>query len=126
MQSDEKSREIFVNIFCLRAAPHLAWRSYEDMCVRPQYFPEDIISVEDCQNVVDCGAYIGDTLEEFVKLTEGKFEKYYAFELDRNNFVQLQKQAEKLDVGGRFFVFLMEYGAGIRTFPMVLWHLMTA
>lgn len=36
---DTKSREIFVNTFCLRAAPHLAWRSYEELCTRPQYLP---------------------------------------------------------------------------------------
>ncbi len=69
MQADEESKEVFVNVFCLRAAPHLAWRSYEDMCVKPQYFPADIVPIEDCRSVVDCGAYIGDTLEEFVELT---------------------------------------------------------
>lgn len=71
LQEDEKSREIFVNVFCLRVAPHLAWRSYEDMCTKPQYFPEDIISLADCKNVVDCGAYTGDTLEEYAKISGG-------------------------------------------------------
>ncbi|MCM1232502.1 MAG: hypothetical protein NC489_20455 [Ruminococcus flavefaciens] len=71
MQSDEKSREIFVNVFCLRVAPHLAWRSYGDMCTQPQYFPEDIISLAECKNIVDCGAYTGDTLGEFAELSGG-------------------------------------------------------
>lgn len=60
LQEDEKSREIFVNIFFLWVASHLAWCSYEDMYTRSQYFPEDIISLADCKNVVDCGAYTGD------------------------------------------------------------------
>ena len=71
LQEDEKSREIFVNVFCLRVAPHFAWRSYEDMCTKPQYFPEDIISLSDCKNIVDCGAYTGDTLEEYAKIFGG-------------------------------------------------------
>lgn len=102
MQADEESKEVFVNVFCLRAAPHLAWRSYEDMCVKPQYFPADIVPIEDCRSVVDCGAYIGDTLEEFVELTRRggqEYEHYYAFELDRDNFEKLQDTARKFDDG---------------------------
>lgn len=105
MQSDEKSREIFANIFCLRVAPHLAWRSYEGMCTKPQYFPEDIISLAECKNVVDCGAYIGDTLEEFVKLTGGKYEHYYAFELDCDNYVKLQDTARIIGGEGKITCF---------------------
>ena len=102
MQADEESKEVFVNVFCLRAAPHLAWRSYEDMCVKPQYFPADIVPIEDCRSVVDCGAYIGDTLEEFVELTRRggqEYAHYYAFELDRDNFEKLQDTARKFDDG---------------------------
>ncbi len=108
MQADEESKEVFVNVFCLRAAPHLAWRSYEDMCVKPQYFPADIVPIEDCRSVVDCGAYIGDTLEEFVELTRRggqEYEHYYAFELDRDNFEKLQDTARKFDDGRRITCF---------------------
>lgn len=37
LQEDERSREIFVNVFCLRVAPHLASCSYEDMCTLPVF-----------------------------------------------------------------------------------------
>lgn len=96
MQEDERSKEIFVNIFCLWAAPHLAWYSYEELCTLPQYFPEDIFSVTGCRNVVDCGAYTGDTLEEYVKRTRGEFERYYAFELDHGNHIKLQETVKNL------------------------------
>lgn len=105
LQEDEKSKEIFVNIFCLRAAPHLAWKSYEELCTKPQYFPEDIISLADCKNVVDCGAYTGDTLEEFIKLSGEKYEHYYAFELDSNNYVKLQDTARTIDKGDKITCF---------------------
>lgn len=105
LQADEKSREIFINIFCLRVAPHLAWRSYEDLCILPQYFPEDIILLTDSNNIVDCGAYRGDTLEEFDKLTGGEYGHYYAFELDHSNYVKLQEKAQSLDRGDKITCF---------------------
>lgn len=104
LQADEKSREIFVNTFCLRVAPHLAWHSYEDLCTLPQYFPEDIVSLKSCKNVVDCGAYTGDTLEEFHKLTGG-YEHYYAFELDHGNYVALQNMVWSLNGTDRITCF---------------------
>ncbi len=96
MQADERSKEIFVNIFCLRAAPHLARCSYEELCTLPQYFPEDIFSVTGYKNVVDCGAYTGDTLKEFANRTGERYERYYAFELDRDNHVRLQETVATL------------------------------
>ena len=96
MQADERSKEIFVNIFCLRVAPHFARYSYEALCTLPQYFPGDIFSVTECRNVVDCGAYTGDTLEEYVKRTRGEYERYYAFELDCGNHIKLRKTVKNL------------------------------
>lgn len=105
LQEGEKSKEIFVNIFCLRVAPHLAWKSYEELCTHPQYFPEDIISLAECKNVVDCGAYVGDTLEEFARLTGAEYEHYYAFELDHDNYVKLQDAARTIGRGDRISCF---------------------
>lgn len=63
--ADDLSREIYTNIFCLRVAPDLANTTYEAMCTLPQYFPQDIIQLTQDECFVDCGAYIGDTLEIF-------------------------------------------------------------
>lgn len=105
LQADERSREVFVNTFCLRVAPHLAWQSYEDLFTLPQYFPEDIVSLANCKNMVDCGAYTGDTLEEFHKLTGGGYARYYAFELDHDNYAALQNTAGSLGGGVRITCF---------------------
>lgn len=44
---------------------------------------------------VDCGAYIGDTIEEYLKQKNGKFKKIIAFEPDEYNFARLKEQVDK-------------------------------
>lgn len=92
---DEKSKEIYVDIFCRRVAPHMAIRSYEEMCEEPQYFPEDVYKLEDGESVVDCGAYQGDTLEVFASLMGRKTYTYHAFELDKENYNILSENVTK-------------------------------
>ncbi|OBZ07886.1 hypothetical protein A8L34_24975 [Bacillus sp. FJAT-27264] len=46
----------------------------------PQYFETGLISLSNDEVFVDCGAYTGDTAEEFIKQTEGNFKKIYSFE----------------------------------------------
>ena len=95
MLEDQKSMEVYVNTICLRIAPHLAKISYEGLCQKPQYFSEDVYELQMDECVVDCGAFVGDTLQEFVKCTDNQFEHYYAFELDKENFVKLEENVEK-------------------------------
>ena len=65
----EESKKIYVNVLCNRIASHLSSQSYEEMCVLPQYFYEhEGYRLESREVFVDCGAYTGDTLEEFLKL----------------------------------------------------------
>ena len=92
---DEKSRSVYANAICLRIAPHLATASYEELFEEPQYFPADIMKLSETENVADCGAYIGDTLETFHELVGGKCEAYYAFELDPENYGKLQEKAKE-------------------------------
>ena len=40
---------------------------------------------------VDCGAYTGDTLAEFIEFTGGNYSKIFAIEPDVENFVKLEK-----------------------------------
>ena len=98
MLDDEKSMEVFVNTICLRIAPHLATVSYEGLCQKPQYFSEDVYELQTDECVVDCGAFVGDTFEEFKKCVENQFEHYYAFELDKENFAKLEANVESASV----------------------------
>lgn len=96
MLADDLSKYIYANIICLRIAPHLAEAEYEELYSAPQYFPNDIISLSEEEHIVDCGAYTGDTLDEFLKIAK-KFEKYYAFELDKDNYDKLKTKSQQID-----------------------------
>ena len=94
---DDKSRSIYANIICNRIAPQYAQMSYSDMCQYPQYFPNDVFKISDNEKVADIGAYTGDTLQEFIKISGGKFSRYYAFEMDKENYDKMEAMRLTLD-----------------------------
>lgn len=97
MLSDEESKKVFVNILCNRIAPQFSKYKYEELCVEPQYFPEDVLSLGENESIVDCGTYDGDTINSFLKVTNEKFSDAYCFELDKDNYNDLCNNVEKLN-----------------------------
>ena len=74
----------------LRAEGHFA--GLNDPVTGLQYFPDDLIQLHDSEYFVDCGAYNGDTLGDFLASSEGRFSKYVACEPDPANFTALQSK----------------------------------
>ncbi len=62
-----------------------------------QYFEPGLISMGKDEVFLDCGAYTGDTVTQFVRETSGAFTKVYAFEPDRGTFLTLQSRVSALD-----------------------------
>jgi FkbM family methyltransferase len=56
----------------------------------PQYFARELFELSDAECFVDCGAYDGDTIRDFVSAAAGKFRRLIAFEADRDNFQRLR------------------------------------
>lgn len=56
-----------------------------------QYFDEEILSFSSYEIMVDCGAYRGDTIEEFAKKAVG-YQHIYAFEPDKKIVNKLKKK----------------------------------
>lgn len=59
-----------------------------------QYFAKDIIQIDNEEVFVDCGAYIGDTIQQFIDIAKRKrkkFKKIIAFEPDVQNMKLLKK-----------------------------------
>lgn len=54
-----------------------------------QYFLPEIWRVSTQEVFVDCGAYNGDSIEEFVQVSKGQYKKIFAFEPDKENFNKL-------------------------------------
>ena len=62
------------------------------------YFP-NFIRLSKNERFLDCGAFDGDTLQEFVNKTEGAFEHYQAVEPDPDNFIRLKAFVTELNKG---------------------------
>jgi len=55
-----------------------------------QYFAADLYNLSDDECLIDCGAYDGDTIRDFVDAA-GAFRRVIAFEADRDNFRRLRE-----------------------------------
>ena len=55
-----------------------------------QYFPDDLFRLSDHEVFIDCGAYDGDTIDEFRRATADRFDRIVAFEPDPDNFAALR------------------------------------
>jgi len=62
---------------------------------KDQYFPEGVIGLTEREVFVDGGAYTGDTMLTFMRKTNGKYGKYYAFEPEPENAANLSAKAGK-------------------------------
>lgn len=87
--SDDDSRAEFL--------AQLRWRSELDFdglpepIAGPAYFPEQLFALRSDERFVDCGAYDGDTLSDFLRLSRGEFQNFWALEPDPANFAKLQE-----------------------------------
>jgi len=81
----------------------IRWRLWLDFDNLPPpvrqeiYYPSDLMSIAGDEVFVDCGAYDGDTLRDFIRHSGGRFKTAYAFEADERNFVKLQSYVDGLD-----------------------------
>ncbi len=89
---DDLSVRIFEEAISQRLQPILGNISkYYD---KGQYFGNDIIPKVN-GNIVDCGAFTGDTLARFLAQFDGKDWRYYAFEGDASNCEQIRKMVKE-------------------------------
>ena len=110
--ADEASRVAYLT--------QLKWRILADFDGLPgpvpqvQYFPEDIFSLRTDEVFVDCGAYNGDTIREFLKRNGDSFARIIAFEPDPLNFQDLSLYVQHLPVGVRQKITLLQKAVGMR------------
>lgn len=68
-------------------------------CEPDQYFlKEKIFELTDEEVFVDAGAFIGDTIEAFLKHTHNKYKYIYAFEPDINNYQKLNEKTKEKNI----------------------------
>jgi len=95
MLEDDISKVVFKSLLDFRLTKDLfILKGCCDNCA--EYFNQDIIKFCNDEVIIDGGSFIGDTLESFMKAVE--FKKYYAFEPDRRNYIQLESNIVKLGI----------------------------
>lgn len=96
---DKESRRIYSEVICLRTAPQYAMNIFGELETYGEYFNTGIINLTEHEVLVDAGAYNGDSIIDFIKTVNGRYDKIYAFELEKNNYLEMKKNLKPYDVG---------------------------
>lgn len=92
---EERSKETWVELLANRLAPECSTKSYRDLYCPNQYFNQVFFPVTNSECFVDCGAYIGDTIQAFLDVA-GDVEEIHSFEIDDHNYDEIKKYVNSL------------------------------
>lgn len=71
--------------------------SFDYFSMNPYFCIPPTMRINPKEVFVDCGAFVGDTLEQYLWSHIGTFSKIYAFEPDKRNFAALQERIKRLN-----------------------------
>lgn len=92
---DEQSKAVFVNVLIYKVTGDIRYLKNVFTCPDESY--EKIICLNENEIYVDLGAYIGDTISEFLEQTNGKYTKIIALEPNVKNFRKCVKNTLNLN-----------------------------
>ena len=92
--ADDESRRVYVDVLNYKVSGKIKYllRSF---CDKSKVY-SDILRLEANENIIDLGAYDGDTIAEFLTATGGEYDYITALEPDEKNFKKLLKNTEEL------------------------------
>lgn len=90
---DQFSKDTYAHIIDCRLSNKLPEKSY---IIDEQYFCFEYFEKPENEIFIDCGAYTGDTIEQYIIKKNGKFKKIIAFEPDRQNYNMMQCNVDRL------------------------------
>jgi len=102
--SDHRSIEVFDSILERLLNEKSAHGIMTQVFQGDQYFAPDLIQLKPDEVFVEAGAYIGDTVSDFLKRTGGMFREIHCFELDSTNFKALQDYVSTVPGSSRIFL----------------------
>ena len=93
---DDESKRVYADVILSHmngGIPHLKNRTYGN-----QYFSHNhFLPTFTLEEVfIDCGSYVGDTLEKYIWNRDGVFKKIIAFEPDRDNYKAMETRVNRL------------------------------
>ena len=92
--ADDESRRVYADILNYKVSGKISYllRSF---CNKSAVY-RDILKLNTSENIIDLGAYDGDTIAEFLEATGGEYDYITALEPDEKNFKKLLKNTEDL------------------------------
>ncbi|MBR5486299.1 MAG: FkbM family methyltransferase [Oscillospiraceae bacterium] len=96
MLADEQSRKVFADILNYKISGDI--RYLASCTTTPDEAYENILRLDENEDYADLGAYKGDTVEEFLKYTSGKYSSITAFEPDVKNHKKLTARMQELGI----------------------------
>lgn len=96
MLADEQSKKVFDCWLRYRLTGKI---SYLKSCETPKDEAYSLLNIGREETYIDLGAYTGDTVEEFLKLTDKEFTEIYAVEPDQRNYAKMRRRLYMLGSG---------------------------
>ena len=92
--ADEESRRVYLDIINFKISGKIEYllKSFS----KKEEIYSDILKLTPFENIIDLGAYDGDTIAEFLKQTNNQYSYITALEPDEKNFKKLLKNTEEL------------------------------
>ena len=94
MMEDEFSMETYCEVILARVEGRLPDAGL--YCENQYMALPDFARYDNKEVFVDCGAYVGDTIEQFIKKRFGVFDRIIAFEPDKRNYMAAMKRVSRL------------------------------
>lgn len=92
--ADETSKEVYASIIMQRITAQKV--DYPVDYARDYFYFSDFGKPDKDEVLIDCGAYIGDTIADYCEVKQGIFKKIISFEGDAVNFKRLESNVEQL------------------------------
>ncbi len=90
--ADDLSREIYFSAIAYRKSHNP--KDAPKYSKHDQYFVKNIVPLSDSEVFVDCGAFDGDTMKEFIKATKGHYQSIVCFEPVEDYHKRLEKRGK--------------------------------
>lgn len=90
--ADDTSREVYFSAIQYRKTHNPKDAPYYTK--HNQYFVKDIVPLSDSEVFVDCGAFDGDTVKEFIKVVKGHYQEIVCFEPVEEYHKRLEKRGK--------------------------------
>lgn len=89
--SDDVSRDVFFSAIKYRQTHNP--KDVPSYSKNDQYFVKDIVPLTDSEVFIDCGAFDGDTMKDFIKIAKGNYQSIVCFEPVEEFHQRLEKRS---------------------------------